>query len=95
MANLKVDLLNKLQNDKYYTELELVRLAGDANMNYREKIDHMSYSLEKIAILNAQTGLVEQYFKEPQKQADVAQPTQPPAAAPEPTNVHKGQTHGE
>jgi hypothetical protein len=84
MANLKLDLLNKIQNDKYFEEMELVRLAQDPNINYREKIDAMSYRLQSIAIINAQLGLVEQYFNE---QA-------PQQAAPQ-GQVHQGQSHGE
>ena len=95
MANLKLDLINKLNNDKYYEELELVRLAQDPNTNYKEKIDAMSYRLANLAVLNAQLGLVGQYFQEP---APVAEQT-PVAAAPVPQapagQVHQGQTHGE
>jgi hypothetical protein len=93
MANLKLDLLNKLRNDKYYEELELVRLAQDPNTNYKEKIDAMALRLEKLAILNAEMGLVEQYFQEPV----TPQTEAPQAGAPVPqaTVVHQGQTHGE
>jgi len=88
MANLKLDLLNKLRNDKYYAELELVRLAQDPNMNYQEKINKMGSYLEKLSIQNAQMGLVEQYFQEPVAQPQVVQNA--------PTGqVHQGQTHGE
>ena len=66
MANLKLDLLNKLRNDKYYEELELVRLAQDPNAKYKEKIDEMVIKLQSISIINAQMGLAEQYFQEPQ-----------------------------
>lgn len=69
MANLKidlkVDLINKLNNDKYYEELELIRLASDANMNYKRKIELMSNSLLNISELNSQIGLAGQYFQEP------------------------------
>jgi len=97
MANLKVDLLTKLTEDKMYDELELVRLAQDPNCNYRDKIEQMSYRLASIATLNAQIGLVNGvYFQEP-----VAPPVvqQAPANAPAPNApqgvVHPGQTHGE
>ena len=92
MANLKLDLQNKLQNDKYYEELELVRLAGDPNMVYKEKIDRMSRSLEKIALLNAELGLLQQYFQDPPAGTQQAPAPQPPAEAPK---THQGQTHGE
>jgi len=92
MANLKLDLINKLNNDKYYEELELVRLAQDPNTNYKEKIDQMGYKLQNLAILNAQLGLVNQYFQEPAPQAAGAPAA--PAAAPA-GQVHQGQTHGE
>ena len=89
---MKIDLLNKLKNDKYFEETELVRLAGDANMNYKRKIRKMSHVLQNIATLNAQIGLVEQYFQEPpQQEGQVPAPAQPQPQ----TNVHQGQTHGE
>lgn len=89
MANLKLDLLNKLRNDKYYAELELVRLAQDPNMNYVWKIDQMKDKLNELSLLNAGMGLVEQYFQEP-----VAVQGAPVQAAPAGV-VHPGQTHGE
>ena len=94
MANLKLDLLNKLRNDKYYEELELVRLAQDPNTNYKEKIDAMSYKLANISLLNAQMGLAEQYFQEPAPVA--AAPQGAPVQGNAPAGVvHPGQTFGE
>lgn len=91
MANLKLDLLNKLKNDKYYEELELIRLAQEPNMNYKEKINTMSDRLKNLAIVNSQMGLVEQYFNEPeQPQNNGCAPVnveQPPAS--------NGQSHAE
>ena len=55
MANLKLDLINKLNNDKFYAELELVRLAQEPNMSYRTKIDSMNLELEILAITNGKT----------------------------------------
>jgi hypothetical protein len=94
MANLKLDLKNKIGNEKFYDELELIRLAQEPNMNYAEKIDTMEQLLENIAIQNAQLGLIEQYFQEP-----VAAPANVPQGAPVQAapagQVHAGQTHGE
>lgn len=91
MANVKQDLLNKIGIDKYYAELELGRLAADPNMNYQDKINGMTYLLERLAILNGQIGLAGQYFPDqvvaPQ-QVNVSQPPAPAAA-------HPGQSHGE
>jgi hypothetical protein len=96
MANLKLDLLNKLNNDKYYEELELVRLAQDPNTNYKEKIDDMAFRLANIALLNAQVGLVAQYFQEPPAPAQVNAAGAPANVANAPTGqVHAGQSHGE
>jgi len=90
MANLKIDLFNKLSNDKMFEEMELVRLAQEPNMNYKQKIEKMSYRLSNIAMLNAQLGLLTQYFPE-------QQPVQAPAAASQAPagQVHAGQSHGE
>lgn len=93
MANLKLDLLNKLRNDKYYGEIELVRLAQDPTMNYENKIYSMKQQLQDIANLNAEMGLIEQYFQEP---VAAPAPADAPAPAPAPVaQVHNGQTHGE
>ena len=91
MANLKLDLVNKLNNEKYYEEHELIRLAQEPSMNYKEKIEDISVILENIALLNAQLGLVEQYFQEPapqnapapeQKVAEQPQAQVPPQRGP-------------
>jgi len=99
MANLKIDLVNKLNNDKFYEELELVRLAQDPAMNYKNKIDSMDYQLGQLALLNAKIGLVEQYFQEPPAQAAPAQAPVAAAGAPvvetPAAKVHQGQSHGE
>lgn len=68
MPNLKLDLKNKIANEKYYDELELIRLASEPNMNYQEKIKSMDFLLRSIAIQNIQLGLIEQYFQEPAPQ---------------------------
>ena len=102
MANLKLDLLNKLRNDKYYKELKLVRLAQDPVMDYEEKIELMNEVLGLIVELNNKMVLAEEYFKEPEQpqQPVAAPPVQPPAPAPAPEakpagKVHQGQSHGE
>lgn len=64
MGNIKIDLLNKLSNDKYFEEHELVRLSNDSNLNYKKKIKLMDKTLGKIALINIKLGLIEQYFKE-------------------------------
>jgi hypothetical protein len=102
MANLKLDLVNKLNNDKFYEELELIRLAQDPAMNYKNKIDLMQTQLGNLALLNAELGLVEEYFKEPAP-APAQAPAQADAApvkeeAPAPVEAPKpqaGQSHAE
>jgi len=88
--------LNKINNEKYYEEIELVRLAQEPNMNYKEKIDNMQFRLRQIVLLNAELGLVEQYFKEPAPQVapQVAPQGEPVAQVPK-GQVHQGQSHGE
>ena len=92
MANLKLDLKNKLSNDKYYEELELVRLAQDPNTNYKVKVDEMAESLKNLVIFNAQLALIDQYFQEPVPQpvGNAQAVNQIPQG-----QVHPGQTHGE
>lgn len=98
MANLKQDLLNNLGNKKYYDELELVRLAQEPNMVYKDKIDLMSSLLRELALSDLSQQLVGKYFPDaPPAPAPVSedapqieQPPQPEQPAP-----HKGQTHGE
>jgi len=65
MANLKLDLQNRLNNQKFFAELELVRLAQEPAMNYELKIEQMDVQLQQLAVVNAKIGLVDQYFQEP------------------------------
>lgn len=90
MANLKLDLLNKINNEKYYKEMELVRLAQEPNMNYEEKVSKMDKLLDFISVANIKLGLIEQYFAEPQKNVTQVPVNQQPAG-----HVIQGQTHGE
>ena len=105
MANLKQDLLNNLGNEKYYDELELVRLAQEPNMDYKVKVDKMTTLLKKLAEVDLGTQLVGKYFQEPvapegqapapevtapAPTAEAPAPEQPAAPAP-----HQGQTHAE
>ncbi len=101
MANLKLDLVNKLNNDKFYTELELIRLAQDPAMNYKLKIEQMQEELAAIAVLNAEIGLIEQYFPEQQAAPAPAQADAPVAETPAPAPAdakpkpQAGQSHAE
>lgn len=97
MANLKLDLVNKINNDKFYEEIELIRLAQDPNMNYRDKIESMQYRLERLAILNSQVGLVDQYFQDAPQQQNAPAPAPAPAQNEQKPqgNAHQGQSHGE
>lgn len=100
MANLKLDLINKITNVKYFDEIEFIQLAQDPTMNYRDKLDKMDYLLKNLAETNAKLALVEQYLPEAPQQGAPA-PAPAPAAAPAPTQnkpqrkVHQGQSHGE
>ncbi len=93
MADLKKDLLNELVNRKYYSEIELIRLAQEPNMNYKKKIEEMVVVLQDIALLNSQINLMGQYFQEPQQQNVGVQNQQ--QVVPQNGHVHPGQTHGE
>ena len=54
MANLKLDLQNRLNNQKFFAELELVRLAQEPAMNYELKIEQMDVQLQALAVRNLQ-----------------------------------------
>ena len=89
MADLKLDLINKVNNDKYFAEVELVRLAGEPNINYKNKIDDMSRLLDEIALANIKIQLIENdYYKQQMAQNVNAMPQQGSV-------IHSGQTHGE
>jgi hypothetical protein len=77
MANLKLDLINKFNNQKMFAELELVRLAQEPNMNYKIKISLIVEELGKIAGLNQKLGLAEGYFQVPEPQVQEPQVPQP------------------
>ena len=95
MANLKQDLLNNLGSDKYYAELELGRLAAEPNMNYKVKVEEMTFLLKKIAEYDLATQLVGKYFPEQQPAADQPTPEKPQSSTPEQPKTHPGHSHGE
>jgi hypothetical protein len=80
MANLKLDLQNRLNNQKFFAELELVRLAQEPAMNYEHKIEQMDVQLQALAVVNGKIGLVDQYFQEPAPGAAPGAPPAPQAA---------------
>jgi len=104
MANLKQDLLNDLGNEKFYAELELMRLAQDPNMNYREKVTNIKEIFEIISKADLGVQLVGKYFPE-QAAPDVVtekgpaskEPAskEPASKKPEETKPLPGQSHGE
>ncbi len=97
MANLKQDLINNLGNEKYYDEIELVRLAQDTNISYKEKIERMAFILKNIQSLDFATQLVSKYFQEPQ-QTNAPMGTNNPSTQSQPVQSPKpqpGQTHAE
>jgi len=97
MANLKLDIIKIYSDNKMYAELELVRLAQEPNMNYKNKLNLMDEELNILIKSNAKIELINQYFQEPAPQAAPA-PQQEAAPAPAPVpagTAHKGQSHGE
>ena len=95
MADLRQDLLNSLGNEKYYDEIELVRLAQDPNTPYKEKVNKMVEILKNIQALDFASQLVGKYFQEaaPQQPQGEMPPQQPQGSMggqPQP-----GQTHAE
>ena len=103
MANLKLDLIQRFTEQKMLAELELVRLAQEPNMCYRDKLELMEEELDVLRVVNAKIGLINQYFQDPEpQQAPAPQQEAPAAPAPAPApaaepqaKVHKGQSHGE
>jgi len=89
MANLKVDLANKVNNDKYFAEMELIRLAQEPNMNYEEKIKLMDEKLTIIVGVERKLELINAYFSAPEENAPDAPVENTPLAQP------NGQSHGE
>lgn len=64
MANLKQDLLNELNNQKYYNEQELTRLYDDNSSSYKNKVNNILDVLQNIVLIDAKAQMVEFYFKE-------------------------------
>lgn len=96
--NLKADLIQKFNQNKYFAEQELVRLATPATSStipYSTKLELIEEQIKLIAESNMNIALVNQYFQEAQTQ----QPTQPVVENKEPaqqqTGAHAGQSHGE
>jgi hypothetical protein len=88
MADLKTDLLQEVGRKKYFSEMELVRLANDGAMNYEEKVSKISSLIGEIALLNAKGDLIGSYFQEPQTEGGGEPDGEPEQPVEEPaTNV--------
>jgi hypothetical protein len=64
MANLKQDLKNELNNQKYYKEQQLSRLYADTTTDYEVLVIKVLDVLEDIVLIDAKAQMVEFYFKE-------------------------------
>ncbi len=61
---IKNDLLEKVANDKYYMENDLVRLIYSNEISYKDLVNEIDLLLGKIAIANTKIKMINQYFTE-------------------------------
>lgn len=60
--NLKIDIDNNLRNQKYYEELELLRLATSDILKYEDRISLIIECLNKISNIDKTLVLSDKYF---------------------------------
>lgn len=60
--NLKIDIDNNLRNQKYYEELELLRLATSNILKYEDRISLIIECLNKISNIDKTLVLSDKYF---------------------------------
>ena len=64
MNELKIDLLNKFYQQKYFAELEIVRLSGVENqLNYAVVINKITKQLDKLNKINARIDLIKKLYE--------------------------------
>lgn len=61
---LKYDILNDVRTEKYYLEMDLVQIANNNDISYKEKIQKIKKILEKIVINDSIGSLTKEYFVE-------------------------------
>lgn len=86
---LKNDLVNELNNSKYYAERELERINQDTSMNYHDRVLMMSETLKRIASIDLALQLQNRYFVETESKGDGASDNT------KKEDAHPGQSHGE
>lgn len=64
LSVIKIDLLNKLNNDLYLAELELDRIANHNNINYAIQLSKIERVLENIILTKTKISALNNYFKE-------------------------------
>lgn len=63
MNDLKLDLLNKFYQNKYFAELEIVRLSGiDQTMEYRLILHKISEQLDIMNTAEARIELIKKLY---------------------------------
>jgi len=61
--NIKIDLLNKFYQDKYFAELEIVRLSGiESEFEYRLILDRITCQLDIINTADARIALINKLY---------------------------------
>lgn len=64
MANIKTDLLQQVEQDRYFAEMDLIALVSNQTLSYKDKLEQIGEVIEKIALINSRKGIIEQYFQE-------------------------------
>ena len=93
-VNLRADLLGELRSQKYFAEIELVRISSDGGMNYKTKIQRLDKILSNIVIIEQKIMLAERYYPQPQPEQVVETPQEQVVETPQPL-VQQGQSHKE
>lgn len=63
LITIKTDLLNKLANDLYISEIELERIVINENIAYSIQLLKIEKILENIILINTKISALNNYFK--------------------------------
>lgn len=60
LKNIKYDLIEDIRRDKYYDEIELIRLISDSSISYKNKISNIKKIIKEITLNDAMISSIEE-----------------------------------
>lgn len=63
MDEIKIDLKNKFMLDRYYAELEIIRLSNDSSISQKQKIELLTEQIDILDLSKRRLLLLDEIYR--------------------------------